>query len=128
MDRARFVSCECGKHGRIVLADGYEGPEVCLKRQAELYVVTGIQHQRFTLDEAESVMKDIAESTLPSELDDEVVRRSWLADAWNFARGDSVALTEAKVEPSIRHAALQNKAEVPTKYHRYLQSLLSRRG
>ena len=63
-----LVICgKCGQHGRIILADGFVGTEIYSQAYATHMVVTGLEHERFSLSDATSLGFAIDRSTLPKE-------------------------------------------------------------
>lgn len=60
-----FLACECGRHGRIMLASGFRGAEVAFKQHALHFVRTGVQWERLSDEEVEKVTKEILASSLP---------------------------------------------------------------
>ena len=67
---ARFEMCACGKHGRIVLADGFRGHEACDKESALHLARTGVQFEQFSDADVPVVMQQILESALPGNAQD----------------------------------------------------------
>lgn len=63
---ASFATCECGKHGRIVLANGFYGAEVAFKQHALHLMRTGVKQERLSDAEVERVTEEILASSLPT--------------------------------------------------------------
>ena len=79
---AQFEICSCEKHGRIVLADGFQA-EFGFKEHGLHWVMLGIQQERFGTEEAGSITEAINGSRLPSTFNDANKLFLWNIEAWN---------------------------------------------
>ena len=79
---ARFELCTCGRHGRIILADGFQA-EFCFKEHGFHFAQIGVREERFSSEESEQIIKDIAESSLPTTAQEANRQLLWNTEAWN---------------------------------------------
>jgi len=58
--------CHCGKHGRIVLGSGFQGPEFGYRQHGLRVVETGLAHQSIRPEEVVGLIRALEASKLPS--------------------------------------------------------------
>ena len=110
---AKFEVCECGKHGRIVLTNGYKGPEVCSKDMGLHLVRTAIQHERMDDAEAASVMEEIQACPMPATLDEASPDLLWMAEVFNHVgieHEEDVQAWDGQIIHALLHQPVQKGA------------------
>lgn len=105
MSHARIEICpECGKHGRIVLADGFIGLEFCFQRHAHELVRSGVEEfENISAEDAEQLLRAITESTLPFNWDRIDLLYHWKIEQWNQFR-----MRNGKFHPAGPHRFLES--------------------
>lgn len=90
MSESKFELCKtCGKHGRIVAADGFYSSEVWSQAFARHMVEVGIQYDTLKSTDAHVLFRQIKSSGLPvrdEEADDATKR---MVNTWNAARAQT---------------------------------------
>jgi len=81
-----FHMCECGKHGRIILADGFHGPEFCFQQAGFRYVDAGVTWKRYSPKMAEELKSLVRDSVLPRTVNPDTMQMAWQAEKWNDRR------------------------------------------
>jgi hypothetical protein len=123
---ASFAACECGKHGRIVLASGFYGAEVAFKQHALHFVRTGVQWERLSDAEVEKVTEEILASSLPMTPEEAGPVMIYKCEIYRVMR---VNYRIEGGEPALIHLYLQmpmNEIKIPKdlfeKVHEMLQT------
>lgn len=81
---AHFVVCECGQHGRVVLADGKTSSEVTCKDEAMMLVEAAVARGWISGFELPELKRQIATSPLPQESGQETPQAILTASLTNF--------------------------------------------
>ncbi|MEK7188078.1 MAG: hypothetical protein AAB691_04505 [Patescibacteria group bacterium] len=112
MSKARLEVCTlCGKHGRIILADGFIGPEFCFQHNGFQIVEEGLRFERFSTTEASSFMTEIAQSTIPPSHREVSLDFIWRVERCNQVRHETG--NYRVFDASQIHAFLQRPPDVP---------------
>lgn len=84
---ARLEICgKCGRHARIVLADGFIGPEFSYQEHGRQVISEGIRCERFTDEEAVKMGEALGMSDLPRTCEEADLELAWKIECWNALR------------------------------------------
>lgn len=84
-NRAHVEMCHCGKHGRIVLHDGFIGLEFCFQWHAQEIVRMGIETETVSQEESRMLLREIEASGLPQSWEGIDLAFHWQIEQWNMA-------------------------------------------
>jgi len=82
------ICSQCQKHGHIVLACGFVGPEFAFQKQGVEVVRGGLEFERFTPAEAEALEKAIIASPLPVNWDCQDLKILYKIEVYNSLRAE----------------------------------------
>lgn len=116
MSHAQVEICrDCGKHGRIILADGFIGLEFCFQRHALDLIRTGVEKfDNISPVDAELLVKAIRQSQLPLEWYMVEISYHWQIEQWNQFR-----IQNGHYHPLGAHGFLQqivSQTDIPSEF------------
>lgn len=106
---ATLKICHCGKHGRIVHSDGFQGLEFGFKNHARQIILEGIDNEIFSEEEAGRIAAAIDSASLPVFARDADAELLWKMECVNTYRA---SFEDPPSVPDI-HQVLQSPSPLP---------------
>ncbi|MES2006924.1 MAG: hypothetical protein V4436_02315 [Patescibacteria group bacterium] len=124
---AKFEVCSCGKHGHLVLRNGFRGTEFCYQELGLHLVRTAVQFKCLNDEEMVQVTQEILASALPKNVQEADASLVFNAEIFNHI----YISHEGEVgqwSPEIIHELLQmplEKGQIPTDLYQRASALLA---